>query len=95
MGTHSYGHAFGARIASRSVSFSTGFCWLVILSETFFPLALFVPHGVLMLTLLAFFMFHAGNAYFMGLNTFVWSFAAAYPSVILLNGLVTGALGWR
>ena len=95
MGTHSYGHGFAARIASGSVAFSAGLCWLVIVTETFFPLALFAPHTVLLFTLAAFFMFHVANAYFMGLNTFVWAFAATYPSVILLNDLITGALDWR
>jgi len=89
MGTHSYGHAFGARVASRSATFSVCLCWLIILTETLFPLAIATPQEVLLFTLAAFFLFHVANAYFMGLNTFVWAFAAAYPSVIVLNALVT------
>jgi hypothetical protein len=95
MGTHSYGHTLGARVASRSVVFSICFCWLVILSETLFPVAIFAPRGVLLFTLAVFFVFHVANAYFMGLNTFVWAFAAAYPSVILMNDLATRALGLK
>ena len=93
MGTHSYGHTFGARVTSGSAIFSACFCWLVILSETLFPLTILAPQDVFYFTLAASLMFHVGTAYFMGLNTFLWSFAAAYPSVILLNDLATRALG--
>jgi hypothetical protein len=95
MGTHSYGHAFAARVSSRSFIVSACLCWLVIVGETFFPLAMFAPHNVFLFTVAAFFLFHVSHAYFMGLNTFVWAFAAAYPSVILLNDLTTLALGLR
>ncbi len=95
MGTHSYGHALAARAFSRSKTFSVCSCWLVILCETLFPLAMVAPHHVFLLMLAAFLMFHFSHAYFMGLNTFVWAFASAYPSVILLNSLTTQALGAR
>ena len=92
MGTHSYGHPLGAHIASGSPTFSLCFCWLVIVGETLFPLILFAPHAVAVAVLGAFFLFHVANAWFMGLNTFIWPFAAAYPSVVVLNDLVTQAL---
>jgi hypothetical protein len=92
MGTHSYGHAFAAQVCSRSFVVSTGLCWLVIAGETLFPLAIFAPHNIFLVIVAAFFLFHVSHAYFMGLNTFVWSFAAAYPSVIVLNDLTTLAL---
>lgn len=93
MGTHSYGHALGARVLSGSGLLSRGFCWLVILGEMLFPLALFAPHDVLLCALAAFFLFHLTNAWLMGLNTFVWPFAAAYPSVVILGDLTTRSLG--
>jgi hypothetical protein len=93
MGTHSYGHDFAARVVGGNVLTRVSFCWLVILAETLFPLAIFAPHSALLLALAGFFMFHVANAYFMGLNTFLWAFAAAYPSVILLNDLTIRALG--
>jgi hypothetical protein len=95
MGTHSYGHALAAQAFSRSSTFSACSCWLVILSETFFPLAMFAPHNVFLVIVAAFFVFHVSHAYFMGLNTFVWGFAAAYPSTIVLKDLITYALGSR
>jgi hypothetical protein len=36
-------------------------------------------------TIVADLMFHASIAVLMGLNVFVWSFAAAYPALILLG----------
>ena len=69
--------------------------WVVILCEVLFPLTLVAPRPLLFLTLAAFFVFHASHAYFMGLNTFVWSFATAYPSLVVLNDLTTFALRSR
>lgn len=94
MGTHSYGHAIGARLAGGSASLSIAFCWSVMLIETLFPLALVAPPGVCLTALTLLLLFHLGTAYLMGLNTFVWAFASAYPSALLLNGLVARALGW-
>ena len=85
MGTHSYGHALAAKISSSSATFSLVFCWLVILGEILFPLALLAPHELLVIVLAAFLLFHMSNAYFMGLNAFVWSFAATYPSALALS----------
>ena len=93
MGTHSYGHGAAARVAAGSVLFSACFCWFVILTEALFPLAMFAPHNVLIFALVAFFLFHVSTAYFMGLNTFVWAFTAAYPSIVVMNHLTTRALG--
>ncbi|WP_128597446.1 hypothetical protein [Paraburkholderia kirstenboschensis] len=95
MGTHSYGHSFGARISSGSAAFGTAFCWLVILGESMFPLVIFAPQTALLIVLAAFLLFHLANALFMGLNTFVWPFLAAYPSVIVLNNLITHSIGLR
>lgn len=89
MGTHSYGHPFAAQFCSRSFLVSTALCWFVIVGETLFPLAIFAPHNVFLAVLTAFFLFHLSHAYFMGLNTFVWSFASAYPSAMVLNDLMT------
>jgi hypothetical protein len=92
MGTRGYGHAFAARIASSSALFAIAFCWLVIIVETIFPLFLFAPPHILWYALAAFAAFHVATAYFMGLNTFVWAFVAAYPAVILLNELMAVAI---
>jgi hypothetical protein len=92
MGTHSFGHALGARIFGRSSLLALIVCWIVILCETLFPLALLAPPGILLLTLATLLLFHISHAYMMGLNTFVWAFATAYPSFVVLSGLTTQAL---
>lgn len=94
MGTHTYGHALGARVLGDSARFSIWACWVVIVAETLFPLLLLAPPALLAVGLAAFLMFHASHAYLMGLNTFAWAFAAAYPSFVVLHDLTVRALGW-
>lgn len=91
MGTRAYGHAFAARVATANAWFPISFCWFVIAIETAFPAALFFPTPVLAGVLAAFAAFHAATALFMGLNTFVWAFVAAYPSVLVVNQLILAA----
>jgi hypothetical protein len=88
MGTYSYGHPLGAKLFSSSKITSVCFCWGVIAAETLFPMALLFPRQLMIVILGLFFLFHLSHAYFIGLNTFVWSFASAYPSIILLNSLI-------
>jgi hypothetical protein len=88
MGTHSYGHGVAAKISSRNARLARLFCWLVIGGETLFLAAVAAPQGILVIVLACFLVLHFCNAYFMGLNAFVWSFAATYPSVLLLNHLL-------
>src|SRR5262249_51187888 len=40
MDTHSYGHKIAASVAKGNATFSTIFCWIVILGEALFPIAL-------------------------------------------------------
>ena len=63
------------------------------MTETLFPLILFAPPALAMAILLGFAAFHFSNAYFMGLNAFVWPFLATYPSVMVRNSLVRDWLG--
>ena len=93
MGTHSYGHPLGARVFARTSVIPLCLCWTVIIGEMLFPLAVFASHTLLIYALAAFFLFHLSHAYLMGLNTFVWAFASAYPSFILLNHIVTATIG--
>jgi hypothetical protein len=95
MGTHSYGHPLGARACSLTSVIPLCLCWSVIIGETVFPLAVFASHGFVSYILAAYFLFHLSHAYLMGLNTFVWAFAAAYPSFILLSHIVTATIGLR
>ncbi|QEY14843.1 HTTM domain-containing protein [Cellvibrio sp. KY-GH-1] len=57
----------------------------VILGELLFPLTLL--HSITLTIALVFAgVFHLANAVLFGLNRFVWSWLAAYPSVIWLQG---------
>ncbi len=65
--------------------------WLVMLFELLFPLALF-SHVALIVALLIAATFHLANAFLFGLNRFFWTWLAAYPSLLWLQGRVLGAL---
>lgn len=55
--------------------------------EMGFPLVLVLPMPVAVGMLVIGIGFHIFNALHMGLNTFVWAFAATYPAVIYVLGL--------
>ncbi|MEM6939971.1 MAG: HTTM domain-containing protein [Pseudomonadota bacterium] len=61
--------------------------WAVMIFEVLFPFSLLVPTA-LILALFAGAAFHLANAFLFGLNRFVWSWIAAYPSVIWLQGRI-------
>ena len=85
MNTYNYGIQSVATGLGKSKTIPFLLSWSVILFETLFPLALIVPQGLLIVVLGGGLIFHLSTAILMGLNTFVWSFVAAYPSLILLN----------
>lgn len=58
--------------------------WSVMLAEVAAPLAVLLPARGVALVLMAGFAFHATTAVCMGLNSFVWSFLATYPAVLLV-----------
>ncbi len=96
MGTYDWGHEVAAGVAASSRRFSRAFCWILILAEILFPLSLAAPPHLLFAVLAAFLVFHVSNALFMGLNSFVFPFAATYPSVVIANeliGISVNALG--
>jgi hypothetical protein len=94
MQTQSYGDSFAARFAGNRPGFCAFVCWLTIVTETLFPLVLILPPALLMASLACFAAFHFSNAWFMGLNAFIWPFLATYPSVILANSLIRDWAGW-
>jgi hypothetical protein len=85
MGTHTYGHGIAADIVARSPGIPLYGCWLIFVTESLFPLALFLPPMIFQTILICFLVFHFMNAFFMGLNAFVWSFSACYPAMIFLQ----------
>lgn len=94
MNTQSYGHAGAARLAHTAPLLSRALCWLIILSESLFPLVLLLPARAALASLACFALFHLCNAYFMGLNAFVWSFLATYPALLAANAVIRQGLGW-
>jgi hypothetical protein len=79
--THSYGKASAVRILSGNPRLSAVVCWGTIVFECAFPLiALASPRSCLVILAVGL-LFHVGIAATMGLNNFVWSFLATYPSI--------------
>lgn len=63
--------------------------WAVILFELLFPLAL-ISYPTLIVALIIAATFHLANACLFGLNRFFWTWLAAYPSLLWLQGRLLG-----
>lgn len=72
-----------ARWIARSPRLCLGLAWVVIGFELVFPAVLLVPTELRWLVLAAGLVFHLGNALVLGLNRFVWAWAATYPALLL------------
>jgi hypothetical protein len=70
-------HRFAARQLTRAA----------FLLEALFPAAILAPRSVLVAALSAALVFHLACAVLMGLNTFVWAYAACYPGAWWTNRL--------
>lgn len=90
--TRMYGTPAAARVLSASPFLNLLLSWSVILLECSFLLAAFVPIPILYCLLFCMFLFHVGASVVMGLNTFLWTFSATFPFIILINQHV---LAWR
>ena len=66
--------------------------WAVIVFELLFPLALVAPNSLMFSLFAIGAIFHLGNALVMGLNTFLWTFLAAYPAVWYCHVLIQSIL---
>ena len=80
-GTYTYSAPSMALLMQRAPALGVPLCWSVMLWETAFPLALFLPQGGLLGFLAVGVVFHFMNAVVMGLNKFFWAFLATYPAV--------------
>lgn len=83
LSSFSYGNRI-THILMRYPAVVLTLAWGVILLESVFPLALFAPLPVLITALGGMALLHLSIAFAMGLNTYVFAFIAAYPSVLLL-----------
>ena len=84
LSTYSHGHAGAASFLQRHPVVVHVASWGVIVFECLFPLLLFGPPWLLLTTLLLGFAFHLCCAFLMGLNSFLWSFPALYPCIIVI-----------
>lgn len=94
MKTQSYGLPSAVHFGESRPLFCSFVCWTTIITEMLFPLILIAPPAFAIGGLLCFAVFHLSNAYFMGLNAFVWPFLATYPSVIVMNSVIRNWLEW-
>jgi len=82
--TKTYGHPFIYNLISRSPWIGRFATWSVILFEILFFTVFFFNPWMSFLFLFMGFLFHLGNAIFMGLNDFLFAFLAAYPAFVYL-----------
>ncbi|MBY8887004.1 alpha/beta fold hydrolase [Streptomyces sp. PTM05] len=79
--TEALGDAFLHRAVRDRPWLAKTLSWSTIAGELAFPLVLVAPRPVARAILAAGLAFHLGNARFMGLNRFVWSYCATYPAI--------------
>jgi hypothetical protein len=77
-----YGHPLIGRLVLRHQWMARLAGWSVVLTECLFVLALIAPQPLVFLFLIGGLSFHLASAAFMGLNTFLWSFAGTYPAIL-------------
>lgn len=82
IGTRIYGHAMLADFLRQKPTVAKLLARLLIVWQCSFPVVLLAPVPVGLVVLEIGVLFHLANAYFMGLNTFVWSFIATYPAIV-------------
>jgi hypothetical protein len=80
--TRGYGNQTLANFLESRPHASKALGWLVVATEMTVPMALVLPSPYRLVLLFWGLLFHLGTAVLMGLNTFFWSFAAAYPAMI-------------
>jgi hypothetical protein len=80
--TRMYGAQSVSVVLRRSPGLARVLAWGVIAFEVTFPLAFVLPLPASALILMSGLGFHLGSAIVMGLNTFLWSFGAAYPALV-------------
>jgi hypothetical protein len=83
-------HAAAGRSLRQRPQWSSLLSWGTMLWEVTFPLALIAPPWAMAIWLAIGLAFHIGCAIFMGLNSYLWSFVAAYPAVAFLNSSLRG-----
>lgn len=93
--TRTYGYAPAARLLHDRPTVTRAATYGAVAMECAFPLVLFVGWPVCLVFIAWGVAFHVMNALVMGLNSFIWSFAATYPAVIYLSVLIMTAIRFR
>lgn len=88
--TTGYGHAGLHRLLRPRPRLAWVMSATVIAFEVGFPVALLGPEPLTAAILGAGLAFHLANAWFMGLNLFLWSFVSTYPAVVYVSGQALG-----
>jgi hypothetical protein len=91
--TRMYGHPRAARVMREHPAVGLASGWSVIAWESLFVVTLTAPRPVVIGMLLLGLSFHLGCAVVMGLNRFLWAFAAGYAAVLVTNSAIRGLLG--
>ena len=74
-----------SRNFADSKTLCAGLSWMIILFEIAFPLVLILPWEGKLMVLSIGLLFHITNAVVLGLNRFVWAWAASYPALLYFN----------
>lgn len=85
LGTLAYGHASMHRLMSQRPRLARTLAAGVVGWECLFPLGVAAGGPALIVMLASGVAFHAVTAVTMGLNNFVWAFAATYPAILYLR----------
>jgi len=81
LNTSTYGSAWFVRHICGRPAVSRLLNWSVIAAEVVFPFVVILPKDACIAVFAAGLGFHLVNAAVMGLNNFVWAFAATYPCI--------------
>jgi hypothetical protein len=82
LSSYTYGTMFTRKIFSNNKWLSTILCWYTMLLESLFPFCIFMGNDIFFTFLLLGLSLHIFIGVLMGLNDFIWSFSAAYPSLV-------------
>jgi hypothetical protein len=84
--------AYGSGPAARVIAFVPGsgraLTVSVIVFETAMPFSILFPVDVTVAFLVIALLFHIGCAVVMGLNDFVWAFAATFPGILYISSSI-------
>ena len=85
LGTRIYGSPIVGHALRASPTLAMTLSRTVILGELVLAIAIFLPFPATIAVCALGLAFHLASAIFMGLNSFVWAFAATYPAVLMCS----------